>query len=351
MNTLSISSHDELVSFVPHLLRFHPEGMVCVPLGRGGPVSRLDLPPSGEEMEPFLQTLSDVYLRRHPTERIALLAFGDDRNACIDALTALGDRLAKDHRGPDVGPILWVNGDQWLDVLDGTSGTVDPSARARMDAEFALLGQIRPSGTREDLAATMHGDPAPVADHLPAAQDRVMTMDLGGLMAEGEWLGSRLDQFTQDRQLLSDVDAARVLAVIHDSGVRNEAETRMTRASAPLHTEFWHDLVRRAPDEVRDTPAAMLALSSYLDGKGAQAWVALDQIAEARPPLAELVAGALEQAIDPAEWDRAMQAPDSGALLQQAVLRDQATRERHGHDQDGHNHRGLDGPDPSAPSR
>lgn len=107
MNTLTISSHDELISYVPHLLRFHPEGMVCVPIG-GGPVSRLDLPPSHKEMEPFLQTLSDVYLRRHPTQRIALLAYGDDGKACIEALSALGDRLVSGHRGPDVGPMLWV---------------------------------------------------------------------------------------------------------------------------------------------------------------------------------------------------------------------------------------------------
>ena len=279
MNTLTISSHDELISYVPHLLRFHPEGMVCVPIG-GGPVSRLDLPPSPRDMEPFLQTLSDVYLRRHPTQRIALLAYGDDGKACIEALSALGDRLVSDHRGPDVGPMLWVDGEQWFDVLDGTSGTVDPAARARMDAEFALMGQVRPSGSREDLAAAMQGDPSPVAEHLPAAGDRVMKMDLSALKAEIEWLGSRLDEFTEDRQPLSNVDAARVLAVIHDSGARNEAETRMTRANAPVYTELWHNLVRRAPEEVRDTPAAMLALSSYLDGKGAQAWVALDQITE-----------------------------------------------------------------------
>ena len=300
MNTLTISSHDELISYVPHLLRFHPEGMVCVPLG-GGPVSRLDLPPTPKEMEPFLQTLSDVYLRRHPTQRIALLAYGDDGKACIEALTKLGDRLLNDHRGPDVGPMLWVNGEQWVDVLDGTSGTVDPSARTRMDAEFALMGRVRPSGSREDLTATMQGDPAPVAEHLTAAQDRVMNMDLSALKTEVEWLGSRLDTFTEDRQPLSDVDAARVLAVIPNSGARNEAETRMTRANAPVHTELWHDLVRRAPEGVRDTPAAMLALSSYLDGKGAQAWVALDQIMESRPPLADVVATALEQAIDPAK--------------------------------------------------
>ena len=163
-------------------------------------------------------------------------------------------------------------------------------------------------------------------------------------------MGTRLDQFGSDREYLSDVDAARVLAVIHDSGARNAAEVRMTGETAPVYSEFWHDLVRRAPAEVRDTPAAMLALSSYLEGKGAQAWVALDQISEARPPLADLVATALEHAIDPREWERALQPEAPGSLMQQAALRDRTAPQHRTHEQHHHTH-GVDGPESSTPGR
>lgn len=352
MNTLRIRSHDDLISSVPHLVRFHPEGMVCVPLSGDGPIARLDLPPTPKEMEPFLQTLSDTYLRRHPTQRIALLAYGEDAKACIEALTELGDRLTNGQRHPDVGPILWVNGDQWFDVLAGTSGTVDPSARARMDAEFALMGKVRPSGSRTDLAAALQGDPAPVAAHLEAAQERLMTMDLSGFNSEVEWLGSRLDEFTENRQPLSDVDAARALAAIQAGTARDAALIRITPASAPVHTDLWRDLVRRSPDEVRDQAACILALSSYMDGNAGQAWVALDQITEAPPALAEVVQTALEHAVRPEVLERMLHEPSGGnAAMQQAALRNQPAQGPRGHENDNPNNRGIDGPDSASPSR
>lgn len=135
---------------------------------------------------------------------------------------------------------------------------------------------------------------------------------------------------------------------MHDSGARDAAETRMSREHAPILSEFWGDLVRRAPSEVRDTPAAMLALSSYLDGKGAQAWVAIDQVIESHP-LADLVAIALERAIDPRELERAFRPDRSNALMQQAALRDTTTHAPR-HDHDEHKTPGIDGAGPASPA-
>jgi hypothetical protein len=140
-----------------------------------------------------------------------------------------------------------------------------------------------------------------------------------------------------------------VLAVIHDSGARDAAVFSMSREDAPVFSEFWQDLVRRAPAEVRDTPATLLALSSYLEGRGAQAWVALDQLSES-DPLADLVAAALEQAVDPREWDRALRAA-TGALMQQAALRDTAAQGRRAQDQAAHEAPGVDAVCPDAPAQ
>ena len=350
-NVLRISSHDELIASIPHKMGFTPQGMVCLAFG-GGPTARLDIPGSPAEMDQFLQVLSDVYLHQHHPRRIALVAYGEDGPGCVQALAALGEALVSgDGRGPEVGPVLWVNGEQWTDVLEGTRGTVDPGAHARMGAEFALLGRVMPVARREDLAAGMHGDPTAVDHLLPAAQTRISDMGVASRRTEVEWLGERIDQFGRDREYLTDRDAVRVLAVMHDSAARDAAETRMSREHAPILSEFWGDLVRRAPSEVRDTPAAMLALSSYLDGKGAQAWVAIDQVT-ASHPLADLVAIALEQAIDPRELERAFRHHPSGALMQQAALHDTTAHERR-HDHEAHNGPGLDvaGPESSAPGR
>lgn len=347
-NVLKISSHDELISYVPHTLGFQPESsMVCLAFS-GGPTSRLDLPDSPSAMGPFLHELSDVYLRRHPTPRVALVAFGEDGLACLQALSALGETLVSSDRGPDVGPMLWVNGEEWFDVLEGTSGTVDPGTRSRIDAEFALMGRVMPTGRREDLAAAMQGDLTGVAQYLPAAEARVVDMDLSSRAAEVKWLGSRLDEFLQNREYLFDGDAARVLAIIHDGGARDAAVFSLSQENAPVFSEFWQDLVRRAPTEVRDSPATMLALSSFLEGKGAKAWTALDQLT-GNDPLADLLTVALEQAVDPREWDRAVPAATS-TLMQQAALRDTAANERRTRDQNAPGVSGA-GPAPSAPGR
>jgi hypothetical protein len=331
-NVLKISSHDELVSSIPHTLGFTPQGMVCLAFG-DGPTARLDIPESPEEMGEFLQALTDVYLHRHHPDRVALVAYGEDGRACVQALASLGEAL------------------EWTDLLEGTRGTVDPGTRARIDAEFALMGRVMPVGRREDLAAAMQGDPTAVAEQLPAAEARALDMDRAARRSEVEWLGARLDQFRRDREYLSDGDAARVLAALHDSGARDAAVFSMSREDAPVFSEFWQDLVRRAPSEVRDSPATMLALSSFLEGKGAQAWTALDQLSES-DPLADLLTAALEQAVDPREWDRAAPAA-AGALMQQAALRDTAAQERRAHDQDAHNAPGVNGagPESSAPGR
>lgn len=348
-NVLKISSHDELISSIPHTLGFTPsESMVCLSFG-DGPTARVDLPDSPDEMGAWVQMLTDVYLHRHHPRRVALVAYGEDGRRCVEALAALGDALVKGEvSGPDVGPVLWVNGDQWTELLEGTQGTVDPSARARVDAEFVLRGRVMPAAGREDLAAAMQGDPTGVAEHLPAAEARVMEMDVTAIKAEVGWLGDRLDQFRNDREYLSDVDAARVLAVIHGSAARDAAVFSMSREDAPVFSECWQDLVRRAPTEVRDTPATLLALSSFLEGRGAQARVALDQLSES-DTLANLVAAALEQAVDPREWDRALTAV-TGALMQQAALRDTAAQGRRAHDQAAREAPGVDAVDPDAPA-
>lgn len=349
--TRTIRSHDELIAYIPHAMGFHPESsLVCVSVG-GGPHSRIDLPRSPEQMEELLQQLSDVYLHRHPVPRLALVAYGENGLDCLEALTSLAATLNYGGGGPDIGPMLWVNGDQWYDVLNDSRGTVDPVVRDRIDAEFAFMGRAIPTGRREDLAAEMQGDPSGVAEHLAAAQARVLDMDTSANVAEVTWLGSCLDGFLENGKYLEDAAAARVLAIIHDSGARDAAVFRMTRENAPAFSDFWQDLVRRAPEEVRDSPATILALSSFLEGKGAKAWTALDQLTEAPDRLADMVATALEQAIDPAAWDKA--APVAArALLQQAALRDTTAHERTSHD---HSRRGTgiegNGPASSAPGR
>ena len=103
-----------------------------------------------------------------------------------------------------------------------------------------------------------------IAEQLPAAIDVV---SVGGVETAGEindlvrfstkfYRNITDDDITEGVHARdhADVDAARVLAVIHDSGARNVAEMRMTGENAPVYSEFWHDLVRRAWPERLGSP-------------------------------------------------------------------------------------------------
>lgn len=331
-----ISSHDELIAFVPHTLGFKPvESMVCIAIG-GGPIARVDLPADRDELQPWLKTLTNVYLHTHHPTRVGLVAFGDDGHRSVEALAALGSALSA---GPDVGPVLWVKADQWTELLTATRGTLSPSAQARMDAEFAVRGRVMPVESRESLAAAMRGESSDVAAHLPHTWERFRGLDETALGNEVGWVGARVGRFLEDRIYLNNLDAARVLVALSDTGIRDAAVLTANRPDAPLPSGLWQDLTRRAPAEVRDAPATLLALSSWLEGRGATAWTALDQLSEPNH-LAGLVTAALQQALDPSTWDTANPAAAS-LLMQQAALGDR-------HDLD-HAHRPEPGINPDLP--
>jgi hypothetical protein len=179
---------------------------------------------------------------------------------------------------------------------------------------------MMPAGSREELAAAMRGDPGDVAGHLPHTLERFRGLGKSAVAAEGGWVTARVGLFLQDRTYLSDLDAARMLVALGDPGVRAATVRAMAREDAPDHCELWQNLTRRAPDEVRDTPATLLALSSWLEGPGARAWTALDQLSKPNR-LSELVDDALRQALDPKVWDQVAPPVLNGALLQRAILR------------------------------
>lgn len=345
-DVLRVSSNDELIAFVPHALGFAPQGMVCLAIG-GGPIARVDIPELHEDLDGFIDVLTEVYLHRHRPRQIALIAYGDHEPTCRRALTALHTALTEGAGGPEVGPVLWVDGDRWTDLISGATGTVSYSARTRMDAEFTLLGRRAPAGTRDELAAALHGDSTAVAALLPEATARVRGSGPTALLNERQWVGARVDTFVRDRKHLSDQDAARVLAVLHDPGARDAVESRMSRDHAAVLSDLWSNLVRRAPADVRDAPAVMLALSSYLGGNGAQAWIALDQMA-GQHPLAELVASALERAIDPRVLEQALRAEATSAVMQRAGLSGTPTQ---AHQSEHHHHAtpGVESPNPDQP--
>ena len=327
-NRLRIRSQSELAAAVPHLMGFHPEeSLVCIPTTGVGPHARIDLPRTHEERAEVTQALLRGYAES-PGD-IVIVAFTQHRADAERAIQAISEQAAG---VLNVVDRIQVHDERWTNLHNGESGAVNPDDVSRFAADAVLRGRAMPLTSRESLARQLQGgDPAPVAAFLPeatATAQRLMPSPAQAAI-EGRWLAATIGDFVDTQRILTDQMAARVLADIQDVRLRDTAWATMDRADASSHVALWSDLTRRAPEQVRDAAAGLLAFSSWLNGDGARAWVALDLIqSPERHTLGQLVGTALTNGVPPTTWS----APDP-ASAPEAAGPPQAGRIRAPHQQ------------------
>jgi hypothetical protein len=267
------------------------------------PTARIDLPEGSETIAEMADSLIHGYqLHKGP---VLLLAYTDSEAAAREAIDTIRSR------GTSVFQIVdsfHVHKDEWTHLDTGRHGTVPAETRTRVAAEFVARGHAQPVASRDQLANGLRGrDPGPVAERLPAATARVASLaaDEASLMHEERWISNRISAFVGDQVPLSDDEAARMLADMQDTTLRDAAWTTMRQPDADMHVGLWTDLTRRAPTEVKTPAASLLAFASWLNGDGARAWVALDEIPEDQQnySLARLVATSLMDAVPPDLWE------------------------------------------------
>lgn len=297
--SLVIKSHEELIAALPHVLGFEPvESIVVCPVTSGLPFARVDLPRSAQEREEVLQALGGPYARNAgPGAAVALVGVSADRAAAEAATEHLAAGLLQ--AGLRTRMRLWSNDQQWEELDTGQVGHTGDAA-GRVAAQMVLEGAVRPAASREAVAASLVGDRGPIRSVLPQARLAAESSTVG---AEREWAASRVERFYRDGNRLSDGDAARILVAVESVEIRDELWQDVTRENALSHVALWGDLTRRAPDEARAAPAALMAFSSWLAGDGARAWCALDQVPSGQPySMADVVAALVQQGINPATW-------------------------------------------------
>jgi hypothetical protein len=299
---LVVQSPDELLAAMAHVLGFKPEeSIILVPFGRGLPITRVDLPMSARDREEVWDAIGDVYGHRaRPDARVGIVCITEDRRNAELASQHLATRL--ETVGVTTHLRLWVDGERWREFNTGVTGLQTPATAERIAAKTVLTGDVQPAASRASLAASMVGDREPIAGVLPEAR---VAAAASNPSVEREWALDRLEQFHADGNRLSDVDGARMLVTLETISTRDALWQDMSRQNTASHMALWTDLTRRAPDEVRAAPAAMLGFASWLHGDGAKAWCALDQVPADRPySMAAIVASALQNGIHPQEWER-----------------------------------------------
>lgn len=304
--TLAIHSPDELIAALPHLLGFKPEeSLIFVPLRPDLPLARVDIPTTAREREGVWNSIGSA-LSRHAQlgARTAIVCITPDRAHAEQVGQEFASRLAA--IGIDAPLRLWADDTSWCDFTTGQSGLQTGAARDQVAAATVLDGRPRPAPSRAAIASSLVGDRQPIEALLPKARANAA---MGSARREGEWAQGRVEEFHRDGVRLSDADAARLLIGVDIIPTRDSLWNTITRDTTTSHIALWRDLTRRAPDEVRAAPASLLAFTAWLNGDGALAWCAIDQVPQDKPyALANLVAATLEGGMHPREWETAQRA-------------------------------------------
>jgi hypothetical protein len=274
---------------------------VLVPLSRELPLARVDLPRTVPNRARVAESLKEPYGRHaRGGSAVALVCVSESRGAAEAAGRQVADALGE--VGVAVPLQLWATERRWVELTSGHAGSRAPETATRIAAEAVIAGSARPAASREALGESLSGDREPIASILESAVAAAERSDPTG---ERNWALGWLNRFHDDGNRPSDEDAARLLVALASIEVRDALWDDMSRANAASHAALWGDLTRRGPDEVRAPAASMLAFAHWLDGNGAKAWCALDQVpAGSRYPMASLMATVLQHGVHPSVWEQ-----------------------------------------------
>lgn len=300
--SLRVKSPGDLVAAVPHVLGFEPqESLVVLLTGPGSPLMRVDLPPEPAQAELLVQSmLSALKQFRKPDQLMFLLAYSDDIAQAGEVLNRVADGLRE--ASLTVSGTLLVRGQEWLDPTTGRLGVVAEETRSLFAAQGVFAGRPAPLPSRESIAEAFRGDTDRVAALLPDAMSRFSALDRKGRVEEAAWVGTTLDTFVHERRYPNDADAARLLAALQESSIFANVALNSSREDARELADLWTNITSRSPATVRGPAAEIAALTSYLEGNGAKAYIALDLVDDPSD-ISSHLNSMLEKGVSPQQWD------------------------------------------------
>ncbi|TQM57861.1 uncharacterized protein DUF4192 [Humibacillus xanthopallidus] len=312
---LVLHNMSEVVAAVPHFLGVHPQdSLVVVPEVTGGaPVARVNLPHGATQTLAVAEGLARAYAGAGVG--VVLLAYTDQPALAREVCDTVRERL--EPAIPVIG-VVAVDGDGWVRLDGPHHGEVTQSDRDLMTAEFLLLERPTPFATQGQLRqAYASGRPVPDELMLLAAERAAAAARSGGRVGavEREWITTTLDRAAVGHTVLPDADAARLIADVQHTPLRDHAWASIERSTAPRHAELWRDLLTRCPDSATSPEsnvaplapvASLTAFAHWLDGDAVKARVALERVpAGTAYQMARLIDVALELGMDPRTWTAA----------------------------------------------
>lgn len=301
------SSPEDLLSLIPYLLGFRPERSLVTLFLRGGLLqltARIDLPPSGSEVELARLTRHFATVaERHGASETIVATFTDDA-VWSDRVVRQLDR-ALGRTGCEV--IAAVNGHGDTYRVHGALGWTGPYHYRPSDtaaAAGAVAAGMSMLPDRSALAASVaQGPPTVVAATVAAAEAVDVTGSYGRRRAEmADLVASRLG----GSEPLTAQDCAQLALLATDLEVRDVAWLAMERRTAQQHRQLWQQVAQRVPTVLSAAPLCLTGMAAWLDGDGALAWCCVER-AEAEHPgygMADLLAQLLISAVHPQLWEQ-----------------------------------------------
>lgn len=295
-------SPEDVLATVPLVLGFEPEdSVVMLTFGAPRPFhARIDMPLALDDVPLVSESLVAPAVL-HGVRGVLLVAYHRDAHLAGAVLRT----LAADFLGSDIAVLacLRAQDDRWWPVGD-EHGAEELGPGAPYDAtshRFRTRAVVEGRVTLRDRAAVEASvAPAPGSP----SEELVSRLRRPG-RTSGEEVDRLLDELLGSGSLPDDHQLARLLAAVRQERHRDRVARRMGRDTAARHVALWSEVVRRAPQPWVADAAGVLALAAWVAGHGALAWCAVDRAFEVDPEhrLSTLVAGLLQAAVPPDEWE------------------------------------------------
>lgn len=312
----------DVAAMVPYLLGFRPsESLVLValtgPRKRFGPVLRVDLIADPSLREEQAELVVSAMTTNRVT-RVVVVAFSVEAESADAMVRRVMTLLAE--RQVEVEDAFRADGRRWWSYVCHNPRCCSPNGvpydagASRVVAEAVVAG-LTCAPDRDSLRAELAPDDASRRDSVRGA---VLAARRAG--GDGRPTADRVGAAVRDALAAvvgdSDLSADQVarLALVVQSPLGAERAARcITRPGAADHYELWRRVARRVDDDLLPSVGCLAALSAWLDGRGVLAWHAVERVLEVAPshPFAEIIAGLLHRAVNPALWfDALARLPD-----------------------------------------
>lgn len=287
MTKITLSSPQDVIAAVPHLLGFHPaDSLVVVATNsrRLAGAFRYDLPGADAKAIRYITGHLIRSLEWHQADEVVLLGYGAPAEVSpllTTAIAELEDLLT-------VSEALLVTGNRfWSLICQGCcppDGIEIDSAATVAAAQFIAEGSA-PLASREALAAMIAPQDGAAAQAMRRAVVRAaMQLPRRGRGGPDTRHVSRLRELLAMPVPLSDEDAGALILLLASIRLRDEAWALTNAGDPAAQVEFWADITRRAPRRLAAPPASLLAYAAAcLVGDGALARAAVDRALDANP--------------------------------------------------------------------